>query len=475
AIYFRRAKEALARYSGRTNFEVAKAWTILAYLHGFVGDMETFHKYLALSDSFVHDSAERGSRDSLPVGFPEVVKHGETIKLFTGTAEEEEVESLLAQKVSFPGACEVATEAHICRYIMQYHRAIEISIRQAVRTVEDTTYVGADDAQHTDDGAAKGSNVGDRAGGVCSLARVPHGRELIYDVVEGIRLQFPGFAYLEDAVERPDIRPGVGGLIINGTLFFDKTVSGDTKGALERLERCVEVFEGFPGLTRFAMGNHMAHVMLSVAASVGDSRDGGLYDRLRNACNLTRPPGSLAFPPLDEWQGISAFCDNVPCRSIEALFARRKVDLPPTAPLEDIKVLRPESLESIGSVKEYQTSSTSPSALRTPSAIDTFLAVVGEAPQGCDGAMDTLSEEDVLLAQASTSPSLVNFRLEAVGDAAEDPTCSDEGVWPAEAEEVLPSHAIDEDGQDHVIAAEDWFDVIHAMLASTDTNNETCG
>ncbi|CBJ29986.1 expressed unknown protein [Ectocarpus siliculosus] len=418
------------------------AWTILAYLHGFVGDMETFHEYLALSDSFVHDSA-RGSRDSLPVGFPEVVKHGETIKLFTGTAEAEEVESLLAQEVSFPGACEVATEAHICRYIMQYHRAIEISIQQLVRTTDDTAYVGADDARHTDDGAAKGSNFGDRVGGICSLARLPHGGELICDVVEGIQLQFPGFAHLEDAVER--------------TLFFDKTVSGDTKGALERLERCVEVFEGFPGLTRFAMG------------------DGGLYDRLRNACNLTRPPGSLAFPPLEEWQGISAFCDNVPCRSIEALFARRKADLPPTAPLEDIKVLRPESLQSIGNVKEYQASSTSPSALRTPSAIETFLAVVGEAPQGCDGAMDTLFEEDVLLAEGSTSPSLVNSRLEAVGDAAEDPTCSDEGVWPAEAEEVLPSHAIDEDAQDHVIAAEDWFDVIHAMLASSDANNGTCG
>ncbi|CAM9877638.1 unnamed protein product [Ectocarpus sp. 12 AP-2014] len=476
ASYFTRAKEALARYSGPTNFEVAKAWTILAYLHGFAGDMETFFKYLALSDSFVHDSAERGSRDSLPVGFPEVVKHGEAIKLFTGTAEEEEVESLLAQEVSFPGAWEVATEAHICRYVMQYHRAVEISIQQAVRTPEDTTYVGADGAQDTDDGAAKGSNVGDRVGGICSPSRVLRCRELVCDVVERTRLQFPGFAHVEDAVEsRPDIRPGIGGLIINGTLFLDKAVSGDTKGALERLERCMEVFEGFPGLTRFAMGNHMAHVMLSVAASVGDSRDGGLYDRLRNACNLTRPPGSLAFPPLEEWQGISAFCDNVPCRSIEALFATRKVDLSPTAPLEDIKALRPESLQIIGNVKEYQTSSTSPSSLRTPSAIDTFLAVVGEASQGHDGARDTLAEEDVLLTKASASPSLVNFRVETVGDAAEDRTCSDEGVWPTQDEEVLPSHAIDEDAQDHVVEAEDWFDVIHAMLASNDTTNGTCG
>ncbi|CAM9664257.1 unnamed protein product [Ectocarpus sp. 4 AP-2014] len=480
AIYFRRAKEALARFSGPTNFEVAKAWTILAYLHSFVGDMETFYEYLALSDSFVRDSAERGSRDSLPVGFPEVVKHGETIKLFTGTAEAEEVESLLAQEVSFPGAFEVATEAHICRYVMQYQRASEIGILQTVRTREDTTYVGADDSQHTDDGAVKGSTVGDKEGGLCSLSCVPHCRERICGVVEGMQLHYPGSAHLEDAVERPDIGSGVGGLIIHGTLFFEKALKGDIKGALERMGRWVEIMEGFPGLARCGMGDHKAHVMLSMAARVGEFRDGGLYERIRNACNLTRAPGSLAFPPLEEWQGTSAFCDNVPCRSIEALFAGRKVDLPPTAPLKNIKALRPEILQSIGSVKEYQASSTSPSALRTPSAIDAFLAVVGEAPQGCDGAMDTPFEEDVLLAEASASPSLVESRVETVGDAAEDHTCSVKGVWSAEAAEVLhsplqPSHALDEDAQDHAIEAEDWFDVIHAMLASDDTNNGTCG
>ncbi|CAN0269289.1 unnamed protein product [Ectocarpus sp. 12 AP-2014] len=473
ASYFRRAKEALARYSGPTNFEVAKAWTILAYLHGFVGDMETFFKYLALSDSFVHDSAERGSRDSVPVGFLEVVKHGDTIKLFTGTAEEEEVESLLAQEVSFPGVCEVATKAHICQYVMQYHRASEIGIRQTVRTPEGTTYVGADDAQHTGDGV-KGSTVGDRVGGIGSLSCVPHCRERICGVVEGMQLQYPGFAHLEDAVERPDIGSGIGGLIIHGTLFFEKALKGDIKGALERMGRWVEILEGFPGLARCGMGDHKEHVMLTMAASVGEFRDGALYDRLRNALNLTRPPGSLAFPPLEEWQGISAFCDIVPCRSIEALFAGRKGGLSPTAPLEDIKALRPGILQSIGSVKENQISSTSPSALRTPSAIDALLAVVGEAPQGCDGAMDTLPQEDVLLTEASASPSLVDSQVKTVGDAAEDRTCSDEGVWPTQVEEVLPSHAIDEDAQDYVVEAEDWFDVIHAMLASNDTNNGTC-
>lgn len=99
-------------------------------------------------------------------------------------------------------ACEVATEAHICRYVMQYHRAIEIGIQQAVRTPGDTTYVGADDAEHTDDGAVKGWNVGDRESGLCSFSRDPRCREVIRGVVEGIQNQCPGFVHLEDAVER---------------------------------------------------------------------------------------------------------------------------------------------------------------------------------------------------------------------------------------------------------------------------------
>ncbi|CAN0336401.1 unnamed protein product, partial [Ectocarpus sp. 13 AM-2016] len=85
--YVRLANEALAKYSGPTDFEVAKAWTILGYLHAFSGDLNGFYEYLALSDSFVHNSEVRGTRDLLPVGFLEVVKHGETVKLFTGTAQ----------------------------------------------------------------------------------------------------------------------------------------------------------------------------------------------------------------------------------------------------------------------------------------------------------------------------------------------------------------------------------------------------
>lgn len=37
-------------------------------------------------------------------------------------------------------------------------------------------------------------------------------------------------------------------------LFFAKAAKGDFLGTLERIGRCVEVFERFPGLCRFQMG-----------------------------------------------------------------------------------------------------------------------------------------------------------------------------------------------------------------------------
>ncbi|CAM9946823.1 unnamed protein product [Ectocarpus sp. 12 AP-2014] len=414
ASYLQLAKEALARYSGPTNFGLAKAWTILAYLHGFVGDMDGFYEYLTLADNFVRDSEQGGSLDSLPVGFSEVVKHGEMVKLFTGAAEEEEVESLLAQQVSFPKISAVAPEAHISRYVMQYQWATELTIQQAARTTGGTTQVGAHDAELTDDDAVKGSKHGDEMGGTCSPSSVPKCSETGNS--DWDQIPSPVFR-LEDAMERTSIRAGFGGLIINGILFFDHALKGDFKGALERIGCCVDILEEFPGLARFGMA------------------------------------------------------------STEALFSGQNVDLLPLQISEGIKTIRDESSDSIDTLKRRQASPTTPRALSTPSAMDTVSAA---SPPGCDGAMNTLSEDDIFQSEATASP----CRVETV-DGAESSPSSDEGAQreecfassSAQAPEgshssLHPSNAVDEDAQDHVIAAEDWFDVINAMGAA-DTNNRT--
>ncbi|CAM9877819.1 unnamed protein product, partial [Ectocarpus fasciculatus] len=90
---------------------------------------------------------------------------------------------------------------------------------------------------------------------------------------------------------------------------------GDAGGALGRFGRCVEMFERYPGVCSYMMHwCHLAHSILGALAALDDSRARGLYTRLREAYNPCRPPSSLPAPPLEEWRGISAFCDDFQCR-----------------------------------------------------------------------------------------------------------------------------------------------------------------
>ncbi|CAM9379178.1 unnamed protein product, partial [Ectocarpus fasciculatus] len=113
---------------------------------------------------------------------------------------------------------------------------------------------------------------------------------------------------------RPTIRGGVGSLLINLTLVFEKGAKGDLSAALERIGRCVEVFERYPGLCRGTMGYHNAHIVLVCLAAIGDSRARTMYDSLRQCYNSFRPTGSLPVPPLEDWHGVDAFCDDCYCR-----------------------------------------------------------------------------------------------------------------------------------------------------------------
>ncbi|CAM9385332.1 unnamed protein product [Ectocarpus sp. 8 AP-2014] len=117
--YAQLAQEALAKSnSGPGDAEVAKAWVILANLHGFMGDKERFEKYLALSDSFLRSSIEQGSTDTLPVGFAEIVKFKDIANVSCGKWQ---VESFPVQGESLPvpQLNEAATEAELYRYVSQ--------------------------------------------------------------------------------------------------------------------------------------------------------------------------------------------------------------------------------------------------------------------------------------------------------------------------------------------------------------------
>lgn len=59
---------------------------------------------------------------------------------------------------------------------------------------------------------------------------------------------------------------------------------------------------------------HWVHIASAALAALDASGARELYDTLRAAYNPFRPPGSPPVPPLEEWQGVSAICEDTYCR-----------------------------------------------------------------------------------------------------------------------------------------------------------------
>ncbi|CBN75491.1 expressed unknown protein [Ectocarpus siliculosus] len=306
--YAQLAEEALANSnSGPGNAEVAKAWVILANLHGFMGDKERFEKYLALSGSFLRSSIEQGSIDTLPVGFAEIVKFKDIANVSCG---EWQMESFPVQGENLPPQLnEAATEAELYRYVSRSCVAFEEAIYTTMIEQSESGGNGLCD-----------SEPHGRPGGVLPLPEdftasdFSKALKSLLDDGDGI-----DFGPLQEAVDRSSIRRGIGVLFIDGPCIVETAAKGDLHATRERMGRCIEVLERYPGLCRCMIGCHMTHVLLMCLAAAGDSSDRAVYDRLRVISNSFRPPGSQPVPSFVEWRGVGAFCDEIFCRSIEVL------------------------------------------------------------------------------------------------------------------------------------------------------------
>ncbi|CAM9112194.1 unnamed protein product [Ectocarpus sp. 13 AM-2016] len=314
AKYCRLAHEALAKSSSApTDAEVAKAWAIMGYLYGFMGDSEKYQHYLALSESCLRSSMEEISTDSLPVGFAEVVKFKEFADSSCG---QRQMKSINAEAETSPQLSAAATEGEIYRYVAQSFKAFE----QASHAIANE--------QSADPGGRL--NEGDRdyrSGSVRPSDNSLLCREISSSLGTALRNgRCIDFEPLEEAVDRrPTIRGGIGSLLINLTLVFVKGAKGDLNSALDRVGRCVAVFERYPGLCSGTMGYHNAHIVLVCLAAISDPKARGMYDSLRGTYNSFRPAGSLPVPPLEEWNGVDVFCDDCYCRAVEHLVASEHI------------------------------------------------------------------------------------------------------------------------------------------------------
>ncbi|CAM9465409.1 unnamed protein product, partial [Ectocarpus fasciculatus] len=308
ANYFRLARVSLDSYTGPANPEVARAWTILGYLYGFMGDMAKFEEYLGFADSFLAASIKEGSTDMLPVGFAEIVHHKDTVKVCSDNLDPADMESFCARHRDAPQVCvsEAVNDGELYRYVTQSFKVFQqVTYAKACAKSSCRRRVSGDECR------AEGG------GGVSARDNGPLEDDVLDAMATGLRGYVIEFEQLEETANRPRIRAGVGGLIINGTLVFERAAKGDAEGTLERIRHCVEVFERYPGLCRCMMRwCHIAHAMLASLAALDGSEARRLYDRLRAAYNAFRPPKSPPVPALEDWQGIAPLCEDFLCRCV---------------------------------------------------------------------------------------------------------------------------------------------------------------
>ncbi|CBN75414.1 expressed unknown protein [Ectocarpus siliculosus] len=319
ANYSRLARDALDAYTGPVNAEVAMAWAILGYFYGFMGDTATFQEYLGLADSFLTDSIERGSTNILPAGFAEIIRLEQTVKVYTGHLDAAYIDFLGSRRGDPPQVNPAANEGDLFRYFSQSLNAFEELVFEKACEKSSIRRHLSDDEPWEED-----------RGGGSPHGAAPQAEDVSDAMVMGLQDGLIDFEHLQETVDRSNIRKGIGGLLINMYLAFQKAGKGDAGGALERLGHCVEAFERYPGVCRCMMlWCHASHSILGALAAIKSSRARELYNRLRDVYNPSRPASFLPAPPLEEWHGTSSFCDDFQCRCFEGIIASRARNLFP--------------------------------------------------------------------------------------------------------------------------------------------------
>ncbi|CAM9309567.1 unnamed protein product [Ectocarpus fasciculatus] len=324
ANYSRLARDALDAYNGPVNNESAEACANLGYFLWFMGDTAEYGEYLKLSYSYLTTSIEQGSTDMLPLGFAELVYQKDTMHMYSGGLDPPDIDGSVATRRQHPPQITPALgEGDMYRYVVQ-------SLSEFMVFVFERACEHSAACRYSRDGGHREEDIS----GASPHVKAPRVEEMSEVMATGIKEGLVDFEPLQEAVDRrPHIRMGIGSLLINMTLGYQKAANGDTDGALERFSRCVEVFERYPGVCCcMQQWCHKAHGVLGRLAAIDDSRARGLYNRLREVYNRWRHSASLPAPPLEEWRGISAFCDTFQCRLYDGVIASQALSVLSTPP-----------------------------------------------------------------------------------------------------------------------------------------------
>eukprot|EP00903_Cladosiphon_okamuranus_P014230 g13219.t1 len=353
--------------------DVARAWTLMAYLFGFCGNSERFRECRRRAEKVFHLSDEEASADRSE--FELLIQHAEGLDLFYGDGytTPSHVRSYIKDPGPHPKMSDAATSTNMCQFVMQSYRRFGQAFftdvlgnelgdnAKILRGAEDALeiepeYMGlqtdsppptvaiegagvqndndndnslsallcGDDDDDDDDGWGEQGRLASQERnllvlrGDSALTPPAHGST---NMQRAMQDAIPEYERLHHAVDGPGVRGGIGGVMINCTSVVLKAAQGDIAGSVERISRCVEAMERYPGLIRFPMGLHISHLLMVFLANFEER---GLYTRMMNVYNPMRPGGNQPIPPLEEWQGITGICSHVYCRAIETRFRKQQ-------------------------------------------------------------------------------------------------------------------------------------------------------
>ncbi|CAN0100861.1 unnamed protein product, partial [Ectocarpus sp. 12 AP-2014] len=458
--YSQLAQAALPKsFSGPADAEVAKAWAMLAYLCGFMGDLARYQEYLAVSESFFRSCVEHGSTGTLPLGFAEVVKFTEISDSCCGQRQK-----ILSSgdEQAMPQLNEAATEGEIYRYVAQSLKAFEqgshaIANEQRVKT-------GETPCEDERDGRSSDTRPSERA--------------LLPTEISNAMSTLMGsggcteFGPLQGVIDGPGMRGGVGSLLVNMNLVFEKAAKHDLDATLERIGRCIEVFERYPGLCRGTMGYHKAHMVLVWLAAIDDSRARAMYDRLRGSYNPFRRAGSRPVPLLEEWHGVATFCDDSYCRAIENIITSEPFTAMAAPSVDAIDVCdgakgTDNCKGEAAQVGRWQAKGEKLSVCNIPPKVtDTACDLPTESGAERGSGLSVVSKSPIatpVSSQSACTQSKAGLIPNGVDNGTAIVAMAPES-FPRSSEVREGQSDLTNDTEDDGPAAEDWLDVTYAML-----------
>ncbi|CAM9957118.1 unnamed protein product [Ectocarpus sp. 4 AP-2014] len=234
-----------------------------------LGDLEKYQQYLALSESYVRSIRKHGSTDALPVRFSEVVIHAE---MSDSCCEQKLIKSFIVEEESIFQVCESDTSKSLdTSNVAQSFEAFE----QASHATANAQMWKTHEIRSEAEGDGRSQRVRPSDDPLLCMA-ISNAMGTVLQAGDCI-----DFEPLEATVDRrPSFGEGAGSLFINVALVFLKGLKGDLQASMERLRRCVEVYDPYPGLCRGTTGHHKAHFILICLPAVKDSRARAMYDRL---------------------------------------------------------------------------------------------------------------------------------------------------------------------------------------------------